>query len=341
MDQMFHLVRDLNPDVMVIAGDVFHHRQPGEEALELFHHSLNRFLNLGTTLIFLAGPSDDFRPLHLDGRWVKEAGIHLIDDVTQVLSPMSFSGARDNFEVKTWCLPYPRGGTSISGAPEHPALVGHRLVEKVVQRLDPGEINVFVGYAWAQDGGRVPEFGPLIQPGGQPLEKRLLEFFDVAALGGRHQPLRLGTLNAYYSGSLLCYEAEAQERGRSVTVYEITGKNQVYIDHYPLRPRRNLKVLEGSWEELMDQGSQLRTDDLVVLRSEEKNLSPEQRADLRILSPNVVSVELPSPFAAAEEEEPEAISALIRDYQEYCREVGKFELDQECMDLLRELDESL
>lgn len=341
LDQMFNLVRDLNPDAMVVAGDVFHQREPNEEALELFHQTLNRLPNLGTTLIFLSGPTDDFKSLHLDGRWVREAGIHLIDDVTQVLSPITLKGARDNFEVKTWCLPYPKGGALSAGSPEHPALLGHNLVEKVVQRLNPSEVNVLLGYAWAQDSGRQPEFGTLIQQGGLPIERRMLEFFDVSALGGRHEPLQMGGINACYSGSLLCYEPEKEEKGRSVSFYDIAGKGQVYIDHYPLRPRRHLRVLEGSWEELMEQGRQMRSDDLLVLRSDEKNLSSEQRADLRILSPNVVSVELPSPFQGPEEEGEEATSPLLKDFQDFCREVGQVQLDEESLDVLEELEQQI
>jgi exonuclease SbcD len=338
LDQLFNLVRDLNPDLMVVAGDVFHQRQPSEEALELFHQTLNKLLNLGTTLIFLGGPSDDFKNLHLDGRWVRDAGIHLIDDVTQVLSPITFLGARDDFEVKAWCLPYPKGA-DLANADQHPALIGHGLVEKVVQRLNPSEINILLGYAWAQDGGRRPEFGNLVQPGGLPIEKRVLEFFDVAALGGRHEPYLFPGLNSGYSGSLLCYEPEEHEQGRSVTFYDIAGKSQVYVDQYPLRPRRSFRILQGSWEELMEEGGRQHSDDLIVLRSEERNLSSEQRADLRILSPNVVSVELPSPFEAEHEEEDlEKISPLLQSFQDFCREVGEFELNQDCFDLLAELE---
>ena len=91
----------------------------------------------------------------------------------------------------------------------------------------------------------------------------------------------------------------------------------------------------------MEQGRQMRSDDLLVLRSDEKNLSAEQRADLRILSPNVVSVELPSPFVGAEEEGEEVTSPLLKDFQDFCREVGEIELDQESLEVLEELERQI
>ena len=75
------------------------------------------------------------------------------------------------------------------------------------------------------------------------------------------------------------------------------------------------------------------------MRSEEKNLSSEQRADLRILSPNVVSVELPSPFQGEEEEQEEQVSPLLRNFQDFCREVGQLQLDEESLDILEELEQ--
>lgn len=334
---MINLVRDLNPDVMVVAGDVFHQRRPNEDTLALFHDTLNRLLNLGTKLIFLAGPADDFATLHLDARWVRDAGIYLIDDATQVLSAFSFKGSRDPFEVKFWCLPYPKK-TELNQTQQHPALYGHSLVEKVVQRLDPSQLNLLLGYAWAQDCGRRPEMGSLIQPGGQPLEKRLLEFFDLTALGGRHAPLSLGGVQSFYSGSLMCYEPDDPEPGRSVSFYDIAGKSQIYVDHYPLKPRRNLRVLTGSWEELRSQGSQMRSDDLIVLRSEERNLTPEQRADLRILGPNIVSVEFPSPFEPDGPGSDQDLPPLVQSFKEFALELSGQELSEECVEILKELE---
>lgn len=339
LDQMTNLARDLRPDVLVVAGDVFHQREPEQDAVGLFHDTLNKLLNLGMAIVFLAGPTDDFKSLHLDARWVRNAGIYLFDDATQVLSPLNFRGRRDTFDVSFWCLPFPKS-TELSKVEQHPALFGRSLVEKVIARLNPGDVNLFLGYAWAQDSGRRPELGALVQSGGQPLEKRMLEFFDVAALGGCHQPLQLLT-GVHYSGSLLCYEPDDSEVGRSITFYEIESKDKIYIDTYPLRPRRSLKVLSGSWEELIRQGRQVRNDDLIVLRSEERDLTPEQRAELRILGPNIVSVELPSPFAPADEEHDSSLPPLVADFCAFVKSQAGRGLDEEEIEILRRLEQQL
>ena len=340
LDQMINLVRELNPDVMVLAGDVFHQRRPGDEALELFHDTIGRLLDLGTVVVVLSGPTDDLAHLHLNARWVRQQGLYLYSDPSQVLSPLSLRGARDNFSVNCWCLPYARPG-KVTGETTHPAQAGRSLVETVVQRIDPGALNVFAGYVWAQGVGKRAELGPLVSPGGLPIEKRFLEYFDYAALGGSHQPLSLGPPTLRYSGGLLATDIELDSDERSVTLIVIEDKNNIFIDEYPLRPRRAFRVLTGSMEELMRQGQEQRTGDLLVLRSQEGDLTVEQKAQLRSLGSNIVSVEAASPLASSTAEvelEPSDLSPLLRLLVDFHKEVGGAPLEQASLDRLRELE---
>lgn len=340
LDQMVNLVRDLNPDVMVVCGDIFHHRRPGDGALALFHETVGRLMDLGTELILVSGPADDFSNLHLNARWVRQQGLHLYQDCTQVLSPISLRGARDNFSINAWCLPYP-SSKRLQGEAEHPSLRSRDLVERVVQRLDPNTLNLFVGYAWAQGVGRREELGSLVSSGGQPLEQRLLDFFDYAALGGVHEPLSVGHATIRYSGGLLGTEMDMENLERSITFVELDGKNRVHVDDYPLRPRRAFKKLSGSWEQLLEQGEQQRSDDLLVLRSDEAELTSQQKAQLRQLSSNVVSVETEAVDSPEESIEQAEEFPLAQAFKEFCSDLGLDPLESEAVRLLEEIEGKL
>jgi exonuclease SbcD len=339
LDQMINLVRDLNPDVMVVAGDVFDHRRPGDEALALFHDTIGRLLDLGTVVVILSGPTDDLGNLHLNARWVRQQGLYLYSDPSQVLSPLTLRGARDNFSVNLWCMPYARPG-KVTGETTHPAQAGRSLVETVVQRIDPGAVNLFVGYAWAQGIGKRAELGSLVSPGGLPIEKRFLEYFDYSALGGCHEPISLGPATLRYSGGLLATDLEQKNHERSVTFVVVEDKSHIVVDEYPLRPRRAFRVLSGSVEELMRQGQEQRTGDLLVLRSRETELTVEQKARLRTLGSNIVSVETESPLArsAPSQEELDELSPLLRLVVDFYQEVGGAPLEPATLQLLRELE---
>ena len=89
----------------------------------------------------------------------------------------------------------------------------------------------------------------------------------------------------------------------------------------------------------MEQGRQVRSDDLIVLRSEEADLTPEQRADLRILGPNVVSVEFPSPFELEASEEEDDLPPVVRAFRRFAKAINGTELSDESVQLLLEVDE--
>jgi exonuclease SbcD len=340
LDQMINLVRDLNPDVLFVCGDVFHQRRPGEEALALFHDTIGRLLELGTQVVVLSGPTDDLENLHLGARWVRQQGLYLYSDPSQVLSPLSLRGARDPFAVNCWCLPYARPG-QVTGDAVHPAQAGRSLVETVVQRIDPGALNVFVGYIWAQGVGKKPELGTLVSPGGQPVEKRFLEYFDYAALGGCHEPFSLGPATLRYCGGLLATDLDLENLERSVTLVVIEDKSNIFVDEYPLRPRRSFRVLSGSFEELMQQGREHRSGDLLVLRSQESELSAEQRTALRALGSNIVSVEVPSPLAQGEPSPEQDLPALTRLVLDFHKEMGGPGLEPAAIELLSRLEAQL
>lgn len=338
LDQMINLARDLNPDVLVVTGDVFEQRRPNEEALGLFHDTIGRLLDLATVVVVLAGPSDDLGQLHLSARWVRQQGLHLYTEPSQVLSSLSLRGARDPFSVNFWCLPYARS-SRIAGENQHPAQLGRSLVETVVQRIDPNAINLFLGYAWAQGVGKRAELGALLSPGGQPIEKRFLEYFDYAGLGGCHEPLTLGPATLRYSGSLLGTDLDSESQERSVTLVVIEEKGKVVIDEYPLRPRRAFRVLSGSMEELLQQGQEQGTGDLLVLRSVETELNLEQKARLRALGSNVVSVETESPLPESTAKDTGTFSPLLHVLDEFVKEVGGAPLRADTVELLRRLEE--
>ncbi len=342
LDQTINLVRDLHPDVCLVVGDVFEQRRPTEDSLALFYDTVSRLIDLGTAVVVLAGPSDDFSKLHLHARWVRQQGLYLYSDPSQVLSPLTLKGARDSFPVSMWCLPFARAG-SLTGGSEHPAQLGRSLIETTIQRIDPSVVNVLVGYLWAQGAGRRSELGSLIAPGGQPVEKRLLDYFDYAALGGSHDPLFLGSETIRYSGGLLPLEVEGEgdSLDRSVTLAVIESKGRIIVDHFPLRPRRAFRVLSGSVDELLQQGRSQRGDDLLILRSNEVELSNEERTRLRALGGNIVSVETAAPPLTENSTSDSTVGPLLEIVQQFHREMGGGSLDVESLALLNQLQEGV
>lgn len=291
LDQMINIVRDAHPDVMLICGDIFDKPWPEEEALSLFHSTIASVLELKTAVIALAGVSDDFSRLHLDARWVRRQGLYLIDEPNYVLSPINLKAAGDSFAVNFWGLPFTGSRSKLKDS-MHPAQRARKLVEAVATRLDQNLINVFAGYAWVQGLGKKPELSKLNSSGGQPIEKRLLDYFDYCALGGCHSPTSLGSTSLHYSGGLISNEPDLSLSKRSVNMVSIEGKGKLLLEEFPLHSRRRLRLLSGSYDELIAQSREQKSEDLLVLRLEGESVTPEQKLHLKSMSANVVALEV-------------------------------------------------
>lgn len=77
--------------------------------------------------------------------------------------------------------------------------------------------------------------------------------FDYVALGHLHSAQRAGSDIMRYSGSPLKYSVDEAKNSKSVTVVEITEKGKISFSLTPLIPRRDLRLICGTMEELCKQ----------------------------------------------------------------------------------------
>ena len=76
--------------------------------------------------------------------------------------------------------------------------------------------------------------------------------FNYTALGHLHRPQYAGGKKVYYSGSLLKYSFSEVDHKKSVTVVNMDEKGDVIIEQKELKPKRDMRDLEGKLSELLD-----------------------------------------------------------------------------------------
>ena len=117
--------------------------------------------------------------------------------------------------------------------------------------------------------------------------------FDYVALGHIHSPQNVGSERIRYCGTPLKYSFSEASQEKSVTVAEIREKGSLSLRTVPLSPKRDMRVLRGSFDhviskEVSGQGS---TDDYIhVILTDEEEI-PEAMGRLRTVYPNVMSLE--------------------------------------------------
>ena len=121
------------------------------------------------------------------------------------------------------------------------------------------------------------------------LSADILEQFDYAALGHIHKPMKVGEENFRYCGTpLACSVSEAGQQ-KGILMVEIKEKEKApEITVLPLMPLRQVRVIKGSLEEVLQQKSQ---DYVTVILTDKADLDVIDMQDrLRLAFPYLLEI---------------------------------------------------
>lgn len=179
-DRIIEKIIELKPDVVVHAGDVFHHTRPGVKSLYIFKQGLEKLNNNGIPSVIISGNHDTPRSSATTSPFVIYEGIKDVN--------IAYNKYR-HFEIGDYvfhCIPYcpdPQGNDRMSSKIElcgRDVLVMHGMVKSL----------------WDCRTKSVEEY---------VLDDRFLKSdFDYIALGHLHGRQRVNN-NTWYSGSVECF----------------------------------------------------------------------------------------------------------------------------------------
>src|SRR5690606_11078481 len=116
------------------------------------------------------------------------------------------------------------------------------------------ERHIFVGHAFVAGGIESESEERLSMIGGTPyVDANLFEEFVYVALGHLHQAQRIKRDVVRYSGSILKYSFSEANHKKSVTIIDLDGEGNCKLDYIPLVPKRDMRVVEGYFQELIEQ----------------------------------------------------------------------------------------
>jgi DNA repair protein SbcD/Mre11 len=170
------------PDLVVVAGDLFHTGRPSNEAIMEAFRQFTRLSGRlpGMPVVIIAGSHDGPRATDAGSilRLLAEIpGVHVVDDGPRAVRLASH-------DIHVMCLP-------------------HSPVEVVTPEPDPrARTNVLVAHGIVHGSGQEPGSGRRAAYGGRRLERAALreEAWDYIALGGHHDAVRLAG-NMWYAGA--------------------------------------------------------------------------------------------------------------------------------------------
>lgn len=270
LKQIADLAGEKQPDAVVIAGDIYDKAVPSAEAVEVFDNFISRLNEAAprAEIMIVSGNHDSGTRVNLFRSVLQRHKIHMIglppqtpeEYIEKVTMPDEFGN------VNFYLLPFvkPSMLKAIVGTDENGNnLTYDETLRRLLQRenINTRERNVLVSHQFYLPAGTDPDKvermdSEIVTVGNvDEVCADMLQPFDYAALGHIHKPMKVGSDRLRYCGTpLACSVSEAGQQ-KGIIWVKIGAKGNVSTEVLPLMPLRQVRVIRGDLEEVLQQGS--------------------------------------------------------------------------------------
>lgn len=292
LEEFIELVKKEEPDAVVIAGDLYDRSVPPTEAVELLDEVLYRInVELKTPIVAVSGNHDSAERLSFGSSWYKHSQFHLKGKLTNDFTPITIKG------VHFHCVPYAEPG-NVRQILEDDSINSHHaameaIVKRIEEKMKPDEPHVFVGHAFVL-GGKTTDSERTLSVGGSGcVGADVFKSFHYSALGHLHSPDAIKHETIRYSGSLLKYSFSEASQRKSVSIVEMDGDGSFRLREEVLKPKQDMRELQGLMEELLDPAfyQSQKVDDYLKITLHDEGTLIDPINQLRQVYPNVLHLE--------------------------------------------------
>lgn len=254
VERFLALARELRPEAVVLAGDIYDRGAPSGEAVALLDRMITGLAELEIQVMLVAGNHDSGQRLSFGGSLLAKQNVHISGVLTRKLPCVTL---HDQYgPVTFWLMPYlfPALAAQVLEDGEirdYDAAVRRMLEE---QSLDRTRRNVLVAHQNVTAAGqRAVQGGSESMAGGVgQVDYRAFDAFEYAALGHIHAAYPVGRPGVRYAGSPLCYHFdETRQPRKGPLLVELgpkgTGPAVETLEIPPLHPMRESR---GTYAEL-------------------------------------------------------------------------------------------
>ncbi len=292
-------------DALVIAGDIYDRSVPPATAVKLLDDVLNKVCNeMGIPVIIISGNHDSPERLRFGSRQLKQAGLHIFGDISTIASPVTITG-KSGVTVNFYGIPYhdPEQIRHHYDTPVRNHDEAHSfVVEQIKQSFrTPDAINVLISHCFVDGSEECESERPLSIGGADRVSYAPMLNFNYVALGHLHGPQYRGETHVRYSGSILKYSFSEQHQKKGVTLVELDVNGSPTISPLPLKPLRDMRILEGEIADIVEQGkTDPNASDYLMVRLTDTHAILDAMGKLREVYPNVLHLEKPGIMAVGE-----------------------------------------
>lgn len=258
-ERFLEKVKELEPDAVVIAGDVYDRSAPSGDAVMLLNHILTQLEGMGVPVMLIAGNHDSGQRLSFAGSILAKQGIHIAGTVETEISRVTIQEKRGGGEVTFWLMPYLFPAMAAQKLEDDSigdyGTAMRRLLER--QEIDFSRRNVLVAHQNVTANGREAVRGgsESMAGGVGQMDYSVFDGFDYVALGHIHASCHVGRKEVRYAGSPLCYHFdETKQPAKGLLLVELGEKGSgAEITPVPISPLHPMREIMGTREEILDE----------------------------------------------------------------------------------------
>lgn len=312
LNRLIDLIEKEKPEVLIIAGDVYDRSIPPVEAVELLNETLsNLIIDKNIKVLAISGNHDGGERLSFGSQILEKHGLYIAGRDDELYKHVVVKDGEKN--VNFYLIPYkdPALTRKILNEKE---IKSHNdamkfVVEKIKKDINEKEINILVGHGYVtmkrkdaieciENKYEVANLEtseserPLSIGGTDLIDGKIFDDFDYVALGHLHGRQKIGREEMKYSGSILKYSFSEVKQKKGVYILDINDKDAINIDFKCLKPVRDLRVIKGNIEELIEEARELEEgkEDYIqaILTDDGELINPMEK--LRAVYPNTMLI---------------------------------------------------
>lgn len=277
LKEVITYAKELRPDVIVIAGDIYDKSVPSAEAVNVFDEFLTDLSEITPEIpiLIISGNHDSPDRLKYASEILKRHHIYLAGNVPERpeehIEKVTLHDAYG--EVNFYLLPFMKPAyvknIFVDGTPETYSDAVKEIIKR--EKIDyKDKRNVLVSHQfYVGEKAESPETcdSEVFSVGGiDNVDIGSVKEFDYVALGHLHGAQCIGKPEIRYCGTLLKYSVSESTQNKSLTVVTLKAKGEKpEIENYPLHPLRDVRKKKGTLDEIIKEAQETEKDDYISI----------------------------------------------------------------------------
>lgn len=291
--QILSIIDDHQPDVLIVAGDIFDRANPPQSALKRLSEFLTTVRATSSAAIVLIAGNHD------SAAQIGALGVLATDGEAIVRGPL-------DEDERPLIIDHANGPVAISALPfafefaarlcfeddgiSCPADVIRAQVASARKHVVDGMRWIVVAHAFVDGAATSESERPLMRAVGgiETVPASAFEGAHYVALGHLHRPQSVGQDHVRYSGAPLAFGFDEEGQEKSVSLVDLAPDGSVEVTELPIKPLRQVRSIRGKLQELLAATEQSNDLVRVVLTDETPQIDPMKR--IRAFYPNAVQL---------------------------------------------------